>query len=52
MWLILVALWLPEALVAQEGSVQVIFLDVGQGDAVLVRAPAGQSDQPLERFAT
>ena len=42
-WLTLVALCVPAGLGAQQESVQVTFLDVGQGDAVLVRAPEGQT---------
>jgi competence protein ComEC len=39
----LLALALPSSGSAQAGPVQVVFLDVGQGDAVVVRAPEGQT---------
>jgi beta-lactamase superfamily II metal-dependent hydrolase len=39
----LLAFLLASASSAQTGPVEVIFLDVGQGDAVVVRAPEGQT---------
>lgn len=43
-WLLALLLLLhPWAAVAQSDPVEIVFLDVGQGDAVVIRAPEGQT---------
>ena len=37
-----VLVWVAAAMVPQGGSLSVSFLDVGQGDAILITGPSGQ----------